>query len=137
MDAKESQERKHYFEKLTFNTSVEVTEDEVAYFSKHPDEIEEFTAPVNIHKVFLFAGALLGTILVGLSKAFKYSRFADLMSEVFSEFLIDVVFEVGVALIGAAVTAYILELLLNQRKENAAEWRKEIRRRIGETEELE
>jgi hypothetical protein len=137
MDVKESQERKYFFEKLTFNTSVEVTEDELAYFRKHPDEIDEFTAPVNIHKVFLFAGALLGTILVGLSKAFKYSRFADLMSEVFSEFLIDVVFEVGVALIGAAVTAYILELLLNQRKENAAEWRKEIRRRIGETEELE
>jgi hypothetical protein len=40
-------------------------------------------------------------------------------------------------LIGAAVTAYILELLLNQRKENAAEWRKEIWRRIGETEEPE
>jgi hypothetical protein len=59
------------------------------------------------------------------------------MSEGFSEFVIDIVFEVGVALIGAAVTAYILELLLNQRKENAAEWRKEIWRRIGETEEPE
>jgi hypothetical protein len=55
------------------------------------------------------------------------------MSQGFSESLIDVVFEVGVALIGAAVTAYILELLLNQRKDNGAIWRKEIRRSFGET----
>jgi hypothetical protein len=59
------------------------------------------------------------------------------MSEGVSEFIVDIIFESGVALIGAAVTAYILELLLNQRKENAAEWRKEIWRRIGETEEPE
>jgi hypothetical protein len=137
MNVKESQERKYFFEKLTFNTSVEVTEDEVAYFRKHPDEIDDFTAPVNIHKLYLWAAALLGAIFVGLSKAIKFSRFAFNMSEGVSEFIVDIIFESGVALIGAAVTAYILELLLNQRKENAAEWRKEIWRRIGETEEPE
>jgi hypothetical protein len=36
-----------------------------------------------------------------------------------------------VALIGAAVTAYILGILLNQQQDNAATWRSEIRRRIG------
>ena len=41
------------------------------------------------------------------------------------------IFEVGVALIGAAVTAYILGILLNQQQDNAAAWRSEIRRRIG------
>jgi hypothetical protein len=40
MDTKESQERERLFEKLTFNASVEVTEDEVAYFGRHPDEID-------------------------------------------------------------------------------------------------
>jgi hypothetical protein len=137
MDAKESQERKHFFEKLTFNTSVEVTEDEVAYFRKHPDEIDDFTAPVNIHKLYLWAAALLGAIFVGLSKAIKFSRLAFNMSEGVSEFIVDIIFESGVALIGAAVTAYVLEILLNKQQENAAKWRKEIWRRIGETEEPE
>jgi hypothetical protein len=137
MDAKESQERKHFFENLTFNTSVEVTEDEVAYFRKHPDEIDDFTAPVNIHKLYLWAAALLGAIFVGLSKAIKFSRLAFNMSEGVSEFIVDIIFESGVALIGAAVTAYVLEILLNKQQVNAAEWRKEIWRRIGETEEPE
>ena len=40
--------------------------------------------------------------------------------------------EIGVALIGAAVTAYILGILLNQQQDNAAAWRSEIRRRISD-----
>ena len=46
------------------------------------------------------------------------------------EFAVDIVFEVGVALIGAAVTAYLLGILLNQQQDRAAAWRSEIRRRI-------
>ena len=38
-----------------------------------------------------------------------------------------IIFEVGVALIGAAVTAYILGILLNQQQDKAATWRSEIR----------
>jgi hypothetical protein len=137
MDAKESEDRESLLNKLTLNTSVEVTEDEVAYFRKHPDEIDDFTAPVNIHKLYLFAAVLLGAILLGISKAIKLSEFAMTMSEGTSEFLIDFIFESGVALIGAAATAYVLTLLLNRQQENITEWRKEIRRRIGEAEEEE
>jgi len=53
-------------------------------------------------------------------------------SEGLREFGVDIIFEIGVALIGAAVTAYILGILLNKQQDNAAEWRSEIRRRIDE-----
>ena len=51
-----------------------------------------------------------------------------------SEFVIDIVFEIGVALIGAAVTAYLLGILLNRQQENAAAWRTEIRRMLDQEE---
>ena len=54
------------------------------------------------------------------------------MSEAFGEFTIDIVFEIGVALIGAAVTAYILGILLNKQQENATRWRAEVRQKIKE-----
>jgi hypothetical protein len=60
----------------------------------------------------------------------KFSQIA-ILSEGFIEFVVDIIFEIGVALIGAAVTAYILGILLNQQQDNAAVWRSEIRRRIG------
>ena len=106
-----------------------VTDEEVAYFRDHPDQIDEISAPVAVHKLFLWVGALLGTACVGLSKAIKFSQIA-LFSEGFLEFVVDIIFEIGVALIGAAVTAYILGILLNQQQDNAAAWRSEIRRRI-------
>jgi hypothetical protein len=108
----------------------QVTDEEVAYFRDYPDQIEEISAPVAIHMLFLWVGALLGSACVGLSKVIKYSQ-AVILSEGFREFVVDIIFEVGVALIGAAVTAYILGILLNQQQDNAAVWRSEIRRRIG------
>jgi hypothetical protein len=108
----------------------QVTDEEVAYFREHPDQIDEVTAPVNVHKLFLWVGALLGTLFVAVSKVIKFSQIAFL-SEGYLEFLVDIVFESGVALIGAAVTAYLLGILLNQQQDNAAAWRSEIRRRIG------
>ncbi len=50
------------------------------------------------------------------------------------EFVIDIIYETGIALIGAAVTAYMLGVLLNKQQENATKWREEIRRRIKESE---
>jgi hypothetical protein len=112
--------------------SGEVTDEEARYFRDHPDQIDELTAPVNVHLIFLWSGGILGAACVALSKWFKFSTAIAFMSEAFSEFTIDIVFEIGVALIGAAVTAYILGILLNQQQENAAKWRAEIRRKIDE-----
>ncbi len=120
------------FLKLFFKTSPkDVTDEEVAYFREHPDEIDEITAPINIHKHFLWLGLLLGTVLVGISKALNYSVILAVLRQGAREFVVDIVSEVGVALIGAAITAYILGIVLNKQQENAAEWRAEIRRRIG------
>ena len=110
--------------------STDVTDDEVEYFRDHPDELEEVAAPVSVHIVFLWLGTLLGLVLVGLSKLLKFSGVMDSLSPGGSEFVVDVVFEIGVALVGGAVTAYLLGILLNQQQRNVSTWRAEVRRRI-------
>lgn len=125
--------RDKVFMKLFLTGSfTKVTEEEVDYFRQNPDLIDEVTAPVNVHKWFLWGGTILGIILVGLSKVLKFNPILDGLSEGMREFGIDIVFEIGVALIGAAVTAYILGILLNKQQDNAATWRAELRRRIDE-----
>ena len=131
MKTESDKQRDQIFLKLFLKTGInEVTDEEIAYFRNHPDQIDEITAPVAVHKLFLWVGALLGTLLVAVSKVIKFSQLA-IVSVGVREFVIDIVFEIGVALIGAAVTAYILGILLNQQQENAKKWRSEIRRRIG------
>jgi hypothetical protein len=112
----------------------EVTEEEVRYFRDNPEQVDEVTAPVNVHLIFLWVGSILGVAFVAVSKCLKFSSVINFMSESFSEFTIDIIFEIGVALIGAAVTAYILGILLNKQQENAAKWRVMIRSKIGEKE---
>jgi hypothetical protein len=132
MRTAESKQRDRMFLKLFLKSAPsEVTDEEVAYFRDHPDQIDEVTAPVIVHKLFLWVGAFLGALFVGISKVIKFSQLA-VLSEGVLEFTVDIVFEIGVALIGAAVTAYILGILLNQQQDNAATWRSEIRRRISE-----
>ena len=130
----DDQERDRIFLKLYLKSSPgEVTDEELSYFREHPDQIDEVTAPVNVHKLFLWAGTVLGIICVAVSKVLKFQPLISGLSEGIREFTVDIVFETGVALIGAAVTAYILGILLDRQQENAAKWRAEIRGRLEET----
>ncbi|XZY03622.1 hypothetical protein ACT4XO_15775 [Acinetobacter baumannii] len=122
------------FIKLLFKSSAKVTEDEIEYYRKYPDQIDQVTAPINIHKIFLWTGALLGIVIVEIAKFLKFSGSLDFLSEGILEFVIDIIYESGIALIGAAVTAYMLGVLLNKQQENAVKWREEIRKRIEENE---
>lgn len=122
------------FIKLLFKSSSNVTEEEIEYYRKYPDQIDQVTAPINIHKIFLWTGALLGILVVAIAKFLKFSGMLAFLSEGVLEFVIDIIYESGIALIGAAVTAYMLGVLLNKQQENALKWREEIRKRIQESE---
>ena len=130
---KESTQRDLIFLKLFLKAKAgEVSDEEVSYFRDHPEQIDELSAPVNIHLRFLWIGGLLGTGGVAISKWLKFSSVIDFMSESLAEFSVEIVFEIGVALIGAAVTAYILGVLLDNQQKNAAKWRAEIRTKIDQ-----
>ncbi|MFW2075867.1 hypothetical protein ACG9Y7_20930 [Acinetobacter gerneri] len=133
MNKKSKLDQDTLFVKLLFKSSPEVTNDEVDYYRKYPDQIDQVTAPINIHKIFLWTGALLGIAVVAVAKFFKFSGTLDFLSESILEFVLDIIYESGIALIGAAITAYILGVLLNKQQENALKWKKEIRRKIKES----
>ena len=118
--------------RMVLKKKGEVTQEEVEYFRKHPDEIDAISAPINVHKLFLLFGGLFGILLVVISKILKFSTVLHLVYGSVEEFLVDIVFEIGVALIGAGITAYLMGILLNVQQENADSWRANIRSRIGE-----
>ncbi|ENX15498.1 hypothetical protein F895_02044 [Acinetobacter sp. CIP 64.2] len=120
------------FFRLLFKSTSEVTAEEIEYYRKYPDQIDEVTAPINIHKIFLWVGALLGVFIVAIAKALKFSGALSFLADGLFEFIYDILYESGVALIGAAITAYMLGVVLNKQQENAAKWRKEIRKKIAE-----
>lgn len=119
-----------------WRADAKVTEEDIIYFRNHPDQIEEITAPINMHKFFLGVGMLLGTLCVALSKFFKFTDVLYFMPKAVREFCVDFVFELGVALIGGAVVAYILGISLNNQLETGKKWRSDIRKKISDDESL-
>lgn len=120
------------FQILT-SDKIEVSDEAIAYFRKYPDEVDEVTAETRIHKIFLWAGLAFGLAAVAVSKVLSILPLENYIGLGLEGFLVDVVFEGGVALIGAALTAYFLGILLNTQQERARLFRKEIRRKLRET----
>ena len=58
MTQRKSHERERIVLKQFLKSSPdEVTDEELEYIRDHPDQIDEVTAPVNLHKLFLWGGA--------------------------------------------------------------------------------
>ena len=132
MKIKETVIRDKVVLKLFLNNSIELNPEEIEYFRKHSDEIDEITAPVNVHKIFLLFGSLFGIALVILSKIINFQTVFLVQHIHLKEVLVDIVFEIGVALVGGGVTAFLLGILLNVQQKKAVKWRKEIRNRINQ-----
>ncbi len=120
-----------------FRDAAAVSEEDVIYFRNHPNEIDEIASPVNIHRIFLLLGFLVGAVCVAVSKFAKHGHWLSAAHPAVEEFLIDVVFEIGVALIGAAIVTYILVIVLNEQQIIARKWRSNLRKKIRDAKALE
>ena len=119
---------------LTGNRTITVTDDEVAYFRAYPDEIDDFSAPLAIHRVFLFTGVGLGLGMALVARVVGATEVLSALSPLVEGIIVDLTFGVGVALISASITAYMLGTLMNQQQRNAHAWRAELHARIEATE---
>lgn len=111
---------------------TEISEEEVEYFKQHPDQIDEVSSPLTLHRLFLWIGLVFGVILVGLAKILSFSQLLQFASAGVEEFIVDIIFEIGVALIGAAIVTFMIGISLNQQQADAKRWRREIRKRIAQ-----
>lgn len=124
--------RDSLFLQMFASDRIEISDEAMAYFREHPEEVDEVTAATRVHRLFLWAGMGLGMLAVAVSKIMAGLPLEDYMGPGIEEFLVDIVFEGGVALIGSALTAYFMGVLLNAQQARAKAFRKEIRRKLRE-----
>ena len=120
--------------KWTTDETVRVSQDEIDYFREHPDEIDDFASPIRLHQLFLLIGITLGVSAVAAAKVLIHSGVLSALPVGLVEFLTDIVFEVGAALIGASIVTFMMGIVMNRQQKNALKWRDEIRKRIADTE---
>ena len=111
--------------------SEEPSEEEIAYFAANSDQIDEVSEPMRLHRLFLWFAVISGFIVVGLAKGLGTVEDTAFFSGVWREYVVDIIFEAGVALIGAGVTAYFMGVLLNNQQAKTKRWRKQLRAAIA------
>lgn len=107
---------------------LEITQDEINYYKKNPDEIALINNATKIRYKYLSYAFILGFILVVISKLVG-PMFAPLISSFWSDVMKDLSFELGVALWGGAITTYIIELHA-KREEEDCKYKQDMLRKL-------
>jgi hypothetical protein len=107
-----------------------LTEEELAYYRKHPELIEAVGSKETIYRVILLTVFVAGFLFVAGSKVVK---FAFLESSVpwLIELIVDLVFELGVALWGGVATTVLLQDLVKRQYREGRRYQQEIIRELA------
>ena len=112
---------------------IEITDKEVEFFRDHPHELERLTSTVATKKVFLVIAFILGFILVAAGILMKSVRIIK-STELFNEISSNLLTECGFALWGAAITVYLLEIVLHRQEILNRQYRIKVQNMIRELE---
>ncbi len=106
-----------------------VTDEIVEYYRQHPDELDFIIDKEKAHTKLLASLFVLGLAITIGSRVLAYF-FEDIWGKFMNDVVLDVSSELGIAVFGGAVTAYLLEILqAKQYRENVA-YRNAIKARL-------
>ena len=106
-----------------------IDENTVNYYRQNPEKIDEIEKEGRVHRLVLPVGFVVGLILVFASKIIRFlNLFGDALF--FNEVIVDLAFELGVAIWGGVVTTAFLEIIENRERKANQRFREEIVRRI-------
>lgn len=118
---------------FTTASIASIDDETVNYYREHPDEIDAIEKEGRGHRLVLPIGFTAGLILVFASKLIRYwNLFGDALF--FNEVIVDLAFELGVAIWGGVVTTAFLEIIEKRERKANQRFREEIVRRIKITE---
>ncbi len=107
----------------------EVTDKIVDYYKKNPDELNLIIDKEHFDYKYLSFFFVFGLFLTIISRLFAYF-FKDIWGDFINDVILDVSSELGIAIFGGAVTAYLLGNLQKRQYKENVNFRNEIKKRI-------
>ncbi|MGC1503809.1 MAG: hypothetical protein ACRBB0_05460 [Pelagimonas sp.] len=111
----------------------DLDDDDVRYFSENPDRLDLITNRETLKLKSLWVALALAMVFVAGSK-FIAETYADQMSQFLNNVVVDLVFEMGAALIGSVATVIFIEFQQKRQFEENLTLRSAIEKRIRQLE---
>jgi hypothetical protein len=108
-----------------------ITEQELTFYRKHPELVRAVGDKKSIYRVVLVAVFVAGFVLVAISKAVKFGLVESPDSAV-AELVIDLIFEMGVALWGGVATTVLLQSYVEKKYKEGRRYQQEVMKRLAE-----
>ena len=112
-----------------FSGDQEITEEMVDYYEQNPDELDLIINKEYFHISFLSVFFILGLGITILVRVIAYF-FSPGLGQFINDVLLDIVSELGIAIFGGAVVAFLIEFLNKRQYQQNINFRKQIKKRI-------
>jgi len=116
---------------MIFPDNQEITEDIVTYYEKNPAELDLIINKEHFHIAYLGAFFFIGLTLTVAARIMAYFFGQDL-GEFVNDVVLDVISEIGIAIFGGAIVAYLIEYLNKKQYQQNVKFRREVIARIEE-----
>ncbi|VWL85343.1 hypothetical protein [Oceanivirga miroungae] len=109
--------------------NLEITDEIVEYYRNNPNELDLLIDKEDFNIRFLSYFFIFGLAITIASRVISFS-FSDVLGEFINHVVLDVTSEMGIAIFGGSITAYLLEYLQKKQYEANIAYRNEIKKRL-------
>ena len=115
---------------MILSDSQEITEETIDYYEQNPEELDLIINKEHFHSAYLGLFFIIGLVLTIASRVIAFvfgSKFGDFINDV----ILDVISELGIAIFGGAVVAYLIEFLNKRQYQQNVKFRTEVKQAIA------
>ena len=113
-------------DKIVFPSSLEIDEEVIQHYEENPDELDLMINKEYFNVVYLSAVFLLGLVITVSSRLISYF-FGSYIGEFLDSIVLDILSELGIAIFGGAVVAYIIEFLNKRQFQENLKFRRKVK----------
>lgn len=124
---------KKIIEETLLGEKPKVTDEIVDHYRENPDDLDLIIDKEYFHGKFIKFFFIVGLIITVSSRVLKFF-FRDTWAEFINDIILDVFSELGIAIFGGAIVAFILEKLKQKQYQDNVKFRSEIIDKIRELE---
>ena len=117
--------------RIVFPDSQDITEEVILHYEKNPDELDLIINKDYFNTVYLGLVFLMGLLLTVGARLISYF-YGNALGKFVNTVLLDLLSEIGIALFGGAVAAYLIEFLNKKQFQQNIKFRRAVKRIIDQ-----
>ncbi|MEO1254315.1 MAG: hypothetical protein AAFY41_05450 [Bacteroidota bacterium] len=112
--------------RIVFPDTQEITEDVILHYERNPDELDLIINKEYFNAFYIGIFFIIGIVITMSARVVSYF-YGDSLGDFIDTVILDVISELGIAIFGGAIVAYLIEMLNKKQFQQNIKFRREIK----------